>query len=76
MKAPTSPLIHRLKVAAGQLHGVADMIEDERSFVDVYNQLRAVEASLTQAQISLLTAELGGDRERAKLLQKALELAV
>ena len=51
MKGPKSDIIHKIKIARGQLDGILQMIEDNRYCVDISNQLLATLA-LLKAPIS------------------------
>ena len=40
MKAKKGEVIHKLKIARGQIDGILQMIEEDRYCVDISNQLR------------------------------------
>ncbi|MGH2102322.1 metal-sensitive transcriptional regulator [Aerococcus urinaeequi] len=49
-------IVNRLKRSDGQLHGVLNMMEEEKDCVDIVTQLSAVRSSIDRA-ISLIVAE-------------------
>ena len=46
--------INRLNRIAGQVSGVAQMVEDERYCIDILNQLQAVKSALTKVESQVL----------------------
>lgn len=54
----TTPIINRLKRAAGQLNGVIKMLDEGKSCEDVVTQLAAVSKALDRAGFSLVAAGL------------------
>jgi DNA-binding FrmR family transcriptional regulator len=74
-------LLNRLNRIAGQVRGIARMIEEERYCIDVLTQLQAARAALSRVETEMLkdhlghcieTAIVGGDTEDQR--QKASEL--
>ena len=49
-------IVNRLKRSDGQLHGVLNMMEEEKNCADIVTQLSAVRSSIDRA-ISLIVAE-------------------
>ncbi|MFW3496995.1 MULTISPECIES: metal-sensitive transcriptional regulator [Aerococcus] len=49
-------IVNRLKRSDGQLHGVLNMMEEEKDCVDIVTQLSAVRSSIDRT-ISLIVAE-------------------
>lgn len=43
-------ILHRLKIARGQLDHVLKMVEDDEYCIDVLNQMQAVEKALEETQ--------------------------
>lgn len=62
-------IIQRVKVVAGQLEGVAKMIEQNREFTDIYVQLSSVKASLEKIEDMLVTNEIKSDKKTAELFK-------
>lgn len=58
MKAKRGNIIHKLKIAQGQLTGILQMIEDDRYCVDISNQLMATQALLKSANQQILQAHI------------------
>lgn len=81
MKGPKSDIIHKIKIARGQLDGILQMIEDNRYCVDISNQLLATLALLKSANQQILQShvrncvreDLQTDAENPKL-EEALKL--
>ena len=81
MKGPKSDIIHKIKIARGQLEGILQMIEDNRYCVDISNQLLATLALLKSANQQILQSHvrncvreaLQTDAENPKL-EEALKL--
>lgn len=81
MKAQKNNVVHKLKVARGQLDGILQMIEDDRYCVDISNQLLATQALLKSANQQILQAHIRScvrealqtDTENPKL-EEALKL--
>jgi DNA-binding FrmR family transcriptional regulator len=46
--------MNRLNRIAGQVRGVAQMVEDDRYCIDILNQLQAVKAALARAESEIL----------------------
>ncbi|MHB9879798.1 metal-sensitive transcriptional regulator [Pacificimonas sp. ICDLI1SI03] len=46
--------VNRLNRIAGQVRGVALMVEDDRYCIDILNQLQAVKAALARAESEIL----------------------
>ena len=73
-------IVTRLKRAEGHLRSVIDMIESERSCVDVAQQLQAVESAIRNAKQALihdhvdhcLDDENSGDRAELKYITRYL----
>ncbi len=54
MKAKKGEVIHKLKIARGQIDGILQMIEEDRYCVDISNQLQATQALLKSANQQIL----------------------
>ena len=50
MKAKKGDIVHKLKIARGQLDGILQMVEENRYCVDISNQLLATQALLKTRQ--------------------------
>ena len=48
------PLITRLNRIAGQVNGIAKMIEEDRYCIDVLHQVQAIKAALSRAEDEIL----------------------
>ena len=73
MKAKKGEVIHKLKIARGQIDGILQMIEEDRYCVDISNQLQANQQIL-QAHIRNCVREaLQTDVENPKL-EEALKV--
>ena len=51
MKAKKGEVIHKLKIARGQIDGILQMIEEDRYCVDISNQLQATLLKSANQQI-------------------------
>jgi DNA-binding FrmR family transcriptional regulator len=49
-----APIVNRLNRIAGQVGGVARMIEDKRYCIDILTQLQAVKAALSKVEDKIL----------------------
>lgn len=58
MKAKKGEVIHKLKIARGQIDGILQMIEEDRYCVDISNQLQATQALLKNANQQILQAHI------------------
>ena len=58
MKAKKGEVIHKLKIARGQIDGILQMIEEDRYCVDISNQLQATQALLKSANQQILKAHI------------------
>lgn len=58
-------IVKRLKRAEGHLRSVVQMIEDERSCLDIAQQLHAVEKAIVQAKRTLVQDHLDNCLEEA-----------
>ena len=56
MKAKKGDIVHKLKIARGQLDGILQMVEENRYCVDISNQLLATQALLKSANQQILQA--------------------
>ena len=54
MKAKKGDIVHKLKIARGQLDGILQMVEENRYCVDISNQLLATQALLKSANQQIL----------------------
>ena len=70
MKAKKGEVIHKLKIARGQIDGILQMIEEDRYCVDISNQLQATQALLKSANQQILQAHI------RKCIRKALQTDV
>lgn len=43
-------ILHRLKIAKGQLENVLKMVEDDKYCIDVLNQMQAVEKAIAETE--------------------------
>ena len=51
-------ILHRLKIAKGQLENIMEMIEQDAYCIDVINQMQAVENAIAQTEAVLLQNHL------------------
>lgn len=58
MKAKKSSVIHKLKIARGQIDGILQMIEEDRYCVDISTQLQATQSLLKNANQEILQAHI------------------
>ncbi|NMD38981.1 MAG: metal-sensing transcriptional repressor [Christensenellaceae bacterium] len=58
MKADHKNILHRLKIARGQVDGLIKMVEDDRYCIDISTQLLAVIAALKSINKDVLAAHL------------------
>ncbi|QZD95660.1 metal-sensitive transcriptional regulator [Qipengyuania gelatinilytica] len=54
MAANTDAKINRLNRIAGQVNGVARMVEDDRYCVDILHQIQAIKSALTKVETQVL----------------------
>ncbi len=81
MKAKKSDIIHKLKIARGQIDGILQMVEENRYCVDISTQLQATQALLKNANQEIMQAHIRNcvrealqtDAENPKL-EEALKL--
>ena len=83
MKAKRSDIVHKLKIARGQIDGILQMVEEDRYCVDISTQIQAALALLKSANQQILQAHIRNcvrealqtDAENPKLeeAQKLLE---
>ncbi len=81
MKAKKSNIIHKLKIARGQIDGILQMVEENRYCVDISTQLQATQALLKNANQEIMQAHIRScvrealqtDAENPKL-EEALKL--
>ena len=70
--------VHRFNRIAGQLRGIAQMVDDERYCIDILNQIQAVKVALAKAEAEVLRDHAAGciaeaiasgdaDEQRAKV---------
>lgn len=60
MKADQASVVHKLKIARGQLDGILKMVEDNRYCIDISNQLAATEKLLKNVNRQILEAHIRG----------------
>jgi DNA-binding FrmR family transcriptional regulator len=53
-KGAQQEAVCRLRSVAGHVRGIIQMVEEERSWVDIIQQIQAVHGSLKQAQMLLI----------------------
>ena len=58
MKAKKGDIVHKLKIARGQIDGILQMVEENRYCVDISNQLLATQALLKSANQQILQAHI------------------
>ena len=51
MKAKKGDIVHKLKIARGQLDGILQMVEENRYCVDISNQLLATQALVITSMV-------------------------
>ena len=54
MNANTDAKVNRLNRIAGQVRGVAKMVEDDRYFIDVLHQIMAIRSALAKVESQIL----------------------
>jgi DNA-binding FrmR family transcriptional regulator len=52
-------LLNRLNRVAGQVKGVAKMVEEDRYCIDILTQIQAIRAALSKVEAELLTDHIG-----------------
>jgi len=74
MKRAEKPkLLNRLNRIAGQVGGVARMVEEDRYCIDVLTQIQAIRAALTRVESEILREHLGHCIEGAIVSGNATE---
>lgn len=74
MKRAEKPkLLNRLNRIAGQVGGVARMVEEDRYCIDVLTQIQAIRAALTRVESEILREHLGHCIEGAIISGNATE---
>ncbi len=74
MKRADKPnLLNRLNRIAGQVGGVARMVEEDRYCIDVLTQIQAIRAALTRVESEMLREHLGHCIEGAIVSGNAAE---
>ena len=73
MKAKKGDIVHKLKIARGQLDGILQMVEENRYCVDISNQLLANQQILQAHIRSCVREALQTDAVNPKL-EEALKL--
>jgi len=63
-------ILKRLHFIVGQIHGIEDMIENDRQLHDIYAQLRAVEKGINKAIYVVFEEQL--KKHLAEVLSKRL----
>ncbi len=63
-------ILKRLHFIVGQIHGIEDMIENDRQLNDIYVQLRAVEKGIDKAIYTVFEEQL--KKHLAEVLSKRL----
>lgn len=58
MKYDKASTVHRLKIIAGQVNGLARMIEEEKYCVDIFTQSLAVQKALKEINKIVLESHL------------------
>ena len=58
MKAKKSDIVHKLKIARGQIDGILQMVEEDRYCVDISIQIQATMALLKSANQQILQAHI------------------
>lgn len=78
MNRDKTRLLNRLRRIEGQVRGIAHMIEQDRSCIDVLTQLRAARAALSRVETELLKdriAECGRVAMTARTAKERAEKA-
>jgi DNA-binding FrmR family transcriptional regulator len=74
MKRPNKQkLLNRLNRVAGQVRGIAGMVDADRYCIDVLTQIQAVKAALTRVEGEMLKQHLGHCVEGAIVSGNAAE---
>ena len=58
MKAKKSDIVHKLKIARGQIDGILQMVEEDRYCVDISTQLQSTQALLKSANQQFMQAHI------------------
>jgi DNA-binding FrmR family transcriptional regulator len=66
-------LLNRLNRVAGQVRGIAGMVDADRYCIDVLTQIQAVKAALTRVESEMLKQHLGHCVESAVVSGNAAE---
>lgn len=60
MRADTKWVLHKLKIARGQLDGIIKMVEEDKYCVDISNQILATDALLKRVNHEILQQHIRG----------------
>ena len=58
MRAKKSDIVHKLKIARGQIDGILQMVEEDRYCVDISTQLQSTQALLKSANQQIMQAHI------------------
>lgn len=58
MKAKKRDIVHKLKIARGQIDGILQMVEEDRYCVDISTQLQSTQALLKSANQQIMQAHI------------------
>lgn len=75
MNRDKTRLLNRLRRIEGQVRGIAHMIEQDRSCIDVLTQLRAARAALSRVETELLKDRIAECARAAMTARNARERA-
>ena len=62
-------IMRRVNIVIGQVHGIGRMLEQQRTFTDIYMQLSAVKSSLKTIEVMLIAQEGKLDKRSAELFR-------
>lgn len=60
MRADSDWVLHKLKIARGQLEGIIKMVEEDKYCVDISNQILATDALLKRVNHEILQQHIRG----------------
>ena len=66
---PENDIMRRVNIVIGQVHGIRRMLEQQRTFTDIYVQLSSVKASIENTEVILIAQEGKLDKRYAELFR-------
>ena len=66
---PGKDIMRRVNIVIGQVHGIRRMLEQQRTFTDIYVQLSSVKAYIEKIEVILIAQEGKLDKRSAALFR-------